>query len=141
MEEILSFIRFHPEITVVGALTLVQIAPIKINPWSWVTKHIRDLFLGGIDKKLDALSAKVDKLEAQSEEDKAIQARSHILRFADECYSGKKHSYEYFMQILDTIKVYEKYVEDHKSFSNGRTEKSCELIKTTYDKVWGEHKF
>ena len=116
-------------------INVIQIAPIKINPWSWVAKCIHDFLFGDIDRKLDSLSAKVDKLEEQSEEDKAIQARSHILRFADECYSGKEHSHEYFLQILDTIKIYEKFCNDHPIFSNGRTEKSCEIIKTTYDKV------
>ena len=140
MEGLWTFIKLHPEITLIGAVTLIQIAPIKIDPWTTCAKWLHKMFLGSIEEKIDKLSGKVDRLEAQAEEEKAIQARTHILRFADELYEGKHHSQEYFQQLLDDIKVYEKYCEEHPKFTNGRTIQACAQIKGTYDKLWSEHK-
>lgn len=139
--EVLRFVQFHPEITVIGAFTLIQIAPIKINPWSWIAGLIHKFLFGKIDQKLDAITAKVDKLEAQAEEEKAVQARTHILRFADELYANQTHSQEYFLQILDSMKFYTDYCAAHKDFQNGRTLNACDKIRETYDRLWHEHKF
>jgi hypothetical protein len=131
----------HPDITIIGAFTLIQISPIKINPWSWVAGLVHKFLFGKIDEKLDKISANVDRLEKQVEEDKARQARTHILRFADELYEKKHHTQEYFLQILDDAKFYEEYVASHKDFANGRTENACKIIRETYDSLWKEHKF
>jgi len=137
-----EFFKAHIEITIFGAITLIQVAPIKINPWSWIAKCIHGLLLGDIDRKLDSISNKVDRLEEQAQEDKALQARKHILRFADELYNGEKHSKEYFDDVLtDDIDNYEKYCESHPSFKNNKTVMSNQLIKDTYAKLMEEHKF
>jgi len=140
-EIIYTFLKAHIELTLFGALTLIQIAPIKINPWSRIAHAVHDLFFGETDRKIDAVIGKVDRLENQAEEDKAIQARTHILRFADELYDGRHHSQEYFLQMLDDIKTYERYCGEHPDFPNGRTVQACDLIKTTYEKLWEQHKF
>ena len=139
-ETLLRFITSHPEITVVGAVTLIQIAPIKINPWSALARAIRKMIIGDIETKLDEIASKVDRLESNVEEDKAVRARMNILRFADELYSGQHHTQELFLQILDTIKVYDEYCKNHPKFPNGRTEQGCKLIQDTYNKLWEEHK-
>lgn len=139
--EIFRFIQFHPEITVIGAFTLIQIAPIKINPWSWLAGLIHKFLFGKIDEKLDAISKKVDALEEQAKEDKALQSRTHILRFADELYNGKKHSKEYFDDMLRDCDEYEKYCDGHPNFKNNKTVMSTQMIKDTYHKLLDEHKF
>ena len=136
-----SFIKLHPEITVVGAVTLVQIAPIKINPWSWVGRTLRRVIIGDIDKKLDGISAKVDKLEDTMNERDAILARAHILRFNDELYNNVKHSRDYFLQTLEDIDNYEKYCEAHPDFKNSRTTMAEQNIKEVYQRLFAEHKF
>ena len=138
---IYEFLKAHIEITLIGAITLIQIAPIKINPWSWIAKGIHGLLLGDIERKLDSISNKVDRLEEQAQEDKALQARTHILRFSDELYNGAKHSKEYFDDILSDVDKYEKYCESHPNFRNNKTVMSNHLIKDTYAKLMEEHKF
>lgn len=141
MEFILSFIRLHPEITIVGAVTLVQITPIKINPWSWLIKWIRHFLLGGIEDKIDAITKKVDKVEDLIEERDAVLARTHILRFNDELYNGVKHSKEYFDQQLEDIDRYDNYCALHPEFLNSRTVIASKNIKDIYNKLLEEHKF
>ena len=140
-EAIWRFLADNPGLTIVGAVTLIQIAPIKIDPWSAVLRWIRKAIIGDIDTKLDSIARKVDGLEEQAKEDKALQARTHILRFADELYDGRHHSQEYFLQMLDDIKMYEDYCKDHADFRNGRTVQGCELIRTTFSRLWNEHSF
>jgi hypothetical protein len=136
-----SFIKLHPEITVVGAVTLVQIAPIKINPWSWVGRTLRRVIIGDIDEKLREISKKVDKIEDTINDRDAILSRTHILRFNDELYNGVKHSKEYFDQQLEDCDRYDQYCDDHPEFKNSRTIMAKQNIKETYDRLLKEHKF
>lgn len=83
----------------------------------------------GIEKKIDALDERLDR-------DKAIEARNHILRFADELRNGQTHSIDYFKQILIDIDLYEDYCEAHPTFSNGLTVLASDLIKEEFKKVY-----
>ena len=120
---------------------MIQIAPIKIDPWSALAGFIKKYLIGDIAKKLDSIATKVDQLESQFQESRALQARTHILRFADELYNKKEHSKEYFDDILEDIDMYDKYCKKHPEFENSKTIMSAGLIKTTYDKLMKEHKF
>ena len=140
-EAVAEFVSDNIGLVFVGTITLVQVAPIKINPWSWLANVVHRFLLGSIDRKLDAISDKVDKLEKKSEEKEAVQARTHILRFADELYNGEKHSKDYFDDILGDCDMYEKYCEHHPGFTNNRTKMSANLIKETYARLLEEHNF
>ena len=83
----------------------------------------------GIEKKIDALDERLDR-------DKAIEARNHILRFADEVRNGVHHSEDYFKQMLLDCDTYEKYCFEHPNFSNGLTVMASELIKEEFRKVY-----
>lgn len=141
LDSIINFIAFHPEITLIGAITIIQVAPIKFDPWGMIARAIKKYLVGEIETKVDNLSAKVDGLDSEVKENKALSARAHILRFADELYNKKEHSKEYFDEILDDIDKYEKYCVEHPNFKNNKTVLSTNLIKTTYDRLISEHKF
>lgn len=77
-------------------------------------------------KKLEDLNEKID-------ENQAINARVHILRFADELrFEEVCHSLDYYKQTLIDAQCYERYVISHPNFSNGITELSVEFIKDKY---------
>lgn len=78
-----------------------------------------------IEKKLDKLSEKVD-------ENAAILARTHILRFSDEIKNGVIHSKEYWRQQLDDCDLYARFCESHPNFKNSYTETADEHIRETY---------
>lgn len=138
---LVKFFEYHPEITIIGAITLVQIAPIKINPWAWLAKMIHKFFFGDIEQKLDAISAKVDKLEAQTDRHNAVLARTHILRFSDEIQSGVHHSQEYFRQQLLDIDTYDRFARDHPDFQNSYAVLASQHIKATYQKLLDKGEF
>jgi hypothetical protein len=114
-------------LTLVVILSIIQVAPVKINPWSWLMRIIGK-----------ALTADVlDKLE----ENKADTARYRILRFEDEIRHGSKHTEEHFNQILLDIDQYEKYCAKHKDYPNNRAVSSIAKIKKTYEKCKDENLF
>lgn len=140
-EWVLRLLHDNVGFALIGAVTLIQIAPIKVNPWSWFGKTVRKFLIGDIDDKLDKLAGKLDKLENIVDEGDAVLARTHILRFNDELYNNIRHSKEYFDQQLDDIDRYNKYCAGHPTFENSRTVMAAKNIKDTYDRLLKDHKF
>ena len=99
-------------------LTLVQIAPIKINPWSSIAKFIGHALNGEIRELLNA--------------DKADTRRYRILRFNDELLHNQRHTREHYNQILDDITEYEQYCTSHPDYKNNKAVLAIENIKSNY---------
>lgn len=123
-------------------LTLLQLAPIKISPWSWLAKIIGRAINGELLQKMDCLEKKADNLEKEfqklrsdEEEKDAIACRTRILRFGDETVRKMKHSREHFEQILRDITTYEKYCNDHPKFQNNQAVITCKRIKEIYEEL------
>lgn len=108
-------------------LTLVQIAPIKVNPWTALARSIGR----ALNKEV------IDKID----EGNAKNARYRIIRFNDEVRHDVKHTEEHFDQIIDDIDIYENYCRNHPKFQNGKAVHSVANIKKIYDKCSDEHSF
>lgn len=128
-------------VAVILSATLIQIAPIKINPWSCLAKSIGKAINGEVLEKVERLEQKVDKMEQKNLELNAEERRVRILRFGDEILHDVKHSKEHFDNILKDISVYEKYCKDNPEFENGRTVLTIETIEETYKKCFEDHSF
>lgn len=113
-------------------LTLIQIAPIKINPWTWLIRKFGDALSHNTIVKVDDLIRKVDLLEKNISQDRAQNARSRILRFGDEIRLKQKHSKDMFDSTLIDIDIYEKYCNKHTEFANNVTLATISIIKDTY---------
>ena len=122
-------------------LTLIQIAPIKINPWSWLARSIGRAFNRETLDRLDTLEKDVKDIKVKNEEREATECRSAILRFGDEIRHGTRHSKEHFDQILLDISYYEHYCDTHKNFENNIAIMTIEKIKDTYRKCMDEDSF
>lgn len=101
----------------------------------WVNRN------DGTRKELQTISADVKALSDRVEENAAVLARTHILRFDDELLNGVPHSQEYFRQQLDDIDTYEQYCSKHEKFRNSYTTIAAEHIKTTYMKLLEKGEF
>lgn len=158
-------------IVVLAILTLVQITPIKINPWTAIINWFSNKFNGEInsqlkeinasleafketaqnlsdkieeqDKKIDALSEKIDANEA-------IACRTRIVRFGDDLYQGMRHaesgytfrpSKEHFDHILIDITNYRNYCKTHPNFENNIAEMTIKQIKEAYEARFISGKF
>lgn len=122
-------------------LTLIQIAPIKLNPWSWLARTIGRAINGEVLKEVASLRADVKQNKEDDDEQWVSLSRSHILRFGDELLHGVAHSQEHFDQILSDISKYEQYCEKHPNYKNGKAKATIKLINETYQKCLKENNF
>ena len=122
-------------------MTLIQISPIKINPWSWIGRCIGKFINGEVIEKVDNLSKDVKKNKDDDDEQWASLSRSHILRFGDELLHGVKHSKEHFDQILLDISKYEHYCDSHPEYLNNIANATIKQIKETYQKCLQNNDF
>lgn len=108
-------------------LTIIQLAPIKINPWSKIAKIIGR-----------ALNTEVmDKLN----ESEATNCRYRILRFDDEIRHKVRHTEEHFNQIMEDIDDYERYCSGHPNYKNSKAVSAIENTRRTYEKCRRENSF
>lgn len=122
-------------------MTVIQIAPIKLNPWSWLGKIIGRAINAEVIEKVDRLSADVKANKDTDDQEWAELRRTHILRFGDEIRLGVLHSEEHFNQILLDIHQYNKYCDEHKSYKNDKAIATIDLIKQAYSKCLSENRF
>ena len=120
---------------------LVEIAPIKLNPWSAALRWFGNKLNGDVIKEVGELKEKVQAVSDRQEEAEAKSARVRILRFADELYLGQKHSKEHFDNTLADIKTYNDYCRSHPNFENERTKIAEAQIKSAYQHCLREHSF
>jgi hypothetical protein len=122
-------------------LTVIQITPIKLNPWSWLGRCIGRAINGEVISKVDKLSSDVKKNKDGMDEEWAELRRTHILRFGDEIRLGIDHSEEHFNEVLYDIHKYETYCDTHAEYENDKAKATIDLIRETYGKCLKENKF
>lgn len=130
------------------ALTLVQIAPIKINPWSVLARAIGKEMNKDMMEKLEVvqtdvkdLKEKHDELRSRMDKDDADECRTRILRFSDELRRDVEHSEEFFNQILDDISDYERYCAEHPEYKNSKAVNAIAEIDKVYRKCMEKNSF
>ena len=115
-------------------LTLLQLAPIKINPWSAIAKAFGRAINSEVLEKVGKLESELQCVRSGMAEEKAVNCRARILRFGDECLHGERHT-------LRDIAAYERYCEDHPEFENNVTELTSDRIKTIYRRCLDSNDF
>ena len=124
--------------------SIIQIAPIKFNPWSWIARqigralnqevmHKQDEFQKETQEYRKKNDLQIKALSSQMDKRNAEDARNRILRFGDEIKAQVRHSQEYYNQILDDITSYDKYCYEHPKFKNERTVMTAKIIKESYE--------
>ena len=126
---------------VIVIMTLIQITPIRIDPWSSIARAIGRAINGEVIQKVEKLNLDLLEMKAVEDERDAIYARTEILRFGDELYINTRHTKERFNQILSDITKYEKYCSAHPDFQNDQAVMTITNIKETYQKCLEKHNF
>ena len=129
-------------------MTLVQITPVRINPWSAIGRIIGNTMNKDVMENLETVKSDVKNLKEKHEElrnrmdkDDADECRTRILRFADELRRGVEHSEEFFNQILDDISDYERYCSEHPEYKNSKAVNAIPKIDKVYQKCMEENSF
>lgn len=122
-------------------LTLVQIAPVKINPWSAIAKAIGKAINADVLRELDTVTQKLDTHIRVDDERNADSYRTRILQFNNELLREIQHTREDFIEILAVIDDYESYCRSHKEYKNNRAVCAIENIKRVYMDRLQKHDF
>lgn len=75
-------------VALLASSVVVQVAPIKLNPWTWLAKKIGRAINGEVTAQLAEISDKLDAHIYEDDKNDAKRARVRILRFADEILQG-----------------------------------------------------
>lgn len=113
-------------------MTLVQIAPVKINPWSWLAKSIGKAINADISKELSEIKAKLEDHVTMDDRRTADGHRTRILHFNNELLRDIGHTEEEFNEVLIEIDAYESYCRDHEDYPNNRAVLAIENIRGVY---------
>lgn len=124
----------------VALLSLVEVSPIKINPWSGLAKWLGRAINGEVlESVAEAKKAQKETRRALDEhiraddERNADTLRMRILHFNNELLRGDRHTREDFIEILAVIDAYEQYCKNHPNYRNNRAIHAIANIGRVYD--------
>lgn len=100
MQQIIKWISNHLLTSAIIFTGLIQIVPIKINPWSALLQWIGKTITGNACGKIDGLITKVEGLENDIKTNEKDRIRWEILDFANSCRNGRKHTRDEFQHIV-----------------------------------------
>lgn len=120
-------------------LTIIQITPIKLNPWGWLAKQVGKAINADVLAELAKVSAaqaetreRLDSHIKAGDESRADGCRQRILRFNDELIRDMRHTEEHFNEILQDIDRYRRYCREHLDYPNSRAEHAIANINRVY---------
>lgn len=116
-------------ILIVG--TLVQIAPIKLNPWGAIFKWLGRQLNREVMEKIDTLETQLDDHIKESAEAELRARRVSILDFSSSVIQGVNYHKEKFDFMIAECDSYEKYCQDN-NVKNGVAEASIAEIRRVY---------
>jgi len=112
-------------------MTIVQIAPIKVNPWDFVLGWIGDRMNSHIVNKVDTLDQKLTGHIQESREGSIKRKRLRIISFVEEGINGKKYTKEAFENMIRECDDYERFIKET-GLPNGVIEASIEVVRSKY---------
>lgn len=113
-------------------LSLIQISPLKLNPWDHILGWFGKKMNRDTDKNLSELGKRVDDIWINSH-------RQSILTFARECRAGIAHDSEEWANVLNQCEEYEHFTEVN-DVTNGVVKENTRYIRDLYQKKSHERK-
>ena len=122
-------------------LTLIQLAPIQVNPWSAIARWVGRAVNGEVLGKLGKLEKQLDEHIDTDDKRDADSHRLEILRFNNELLRSVGHTKEEFIEVLAEIDAYERFCEGHPDYPNNRAALAIENIQENYKERLKKHDF
>ena len=113
-------------------MSLIEISPLKLNPWKHLLKWTGKTINEDTDKKIDDLQKQVRDMWVNNH-------RNQILIFAREARGGIEHSPDEWTNVLNQAEEYEKYVHE-RGITNGIVTQDTEYIRNLYQEMSREHR-
>ncbi len=113
-------------------MTLVQIAPFKVNPWSAIAGAVGRAVNKEVLKELETVKKKLEEHVIMDDQRVADGHRTRILHFNNELLRDIKHTKEEYIEVLAEIDAYERYCDDNPNYPNNRAVLAIENIRDNY---------
>lgn len=127
---------------------VIQISPIRLNPWSSLARAIGRAINKDVIDKVERLETEVAEMRKAGErrdreegDRNAKSVRLRILRFGDEVRHQQKHSKEHWDDIMQDITEYNAYCGDHPDFKNQKAQSTTKLLVKEYERCLSENDF
>lgn len=147
LDALSTFITNNNAFVLVGAVTLIEVAPIKLNPWSnlikWISKKLNaDMHteLQELKKEHGEMRQELKELKRDFEDTKAKNMRWNILDFANSCRNGRRHDKEEWGHVMDQLIEYENYTRE-KNITNGVIEEDTKYLRALYQEILRDNDF
>lgn len=127
VDVIVEAIRIWWPIIFLGLSAIIEIAPIKINPWSKMFRWVGNIILSELRTDFNELSTEMMTFKREQEAKNANDMRWAIINFANSCRRGEQHSKDAWRHVLNQISEYEDYTEKH-NIINGVVDAESEYL-------------
>lgn len=122
-------------------LSIIQIAPIKINPWSWLARRFGRAINADMSNELAEIKKKLEDHVTSDERRSADSHRAKILHFNNELLRYIDHTKEEFVEVLAEIDAYEEFCRENPEYPNNRAVLAIENIRENYKERLKKHDF
>lgn len=121
-------------LTVLLTMTVVQVAPIKIDPWKFIFEKIGGWLNSSIIARVESIERKLDNHILEYEHDKVEGMRTKILDFANACMNNRPQTQEAYVYMLKICDNYEEYIQ-----SNGQRNGEVSLAMNEIKRLYSEN--
>jgi hypothetical protein len=119
---------------------VVEVAPIKVNPWTAILKSIGSRMNADILTRLKEVETQLEKQDAKIDNNEKDRIRFEILDFARTCRKHEKHTKEEFDHIFEQYDKYEVILASLEQ-PNGKVTQAMHFIGEVYQKILVEDDF
>ena len=110
---------------------VVEITPIKINPWSKILKSIGKIMNQDLCVEMKNINEKLKVVSSRVDENEIDRIRYEILDFSNACRNNREHSKDQFQHVIDINKKYHKILEEN-GLENGIIDVEYDYILRVY---------
>lgn len=131
LTSIWQFIKSNPGFILIGGVTLIQITPIKIDPWTAIVKWLGNAISGNMQNQLNDLTSDMMCIKKDLDNKVTNDMRWNILDFSNSCKNGRQHTKEEWHHVIKQLAEYDELIET-KKLVNGVMEEESKYLKELY---------
>lgn len=131
--QVIQWIGNHIITVLLTLSVFIQIAPIKINPWSSLIKWIGQILNANLQTEVADLKTAVKNINDDIDENEKDRIRWEVLDFASSCREGRLHTKDEFQHIIALNDKYQKLLE-RTNDTNGYFDEEYKYIQNIYHK-------
>ena len=131
--QVIEWIGDHIVAILLVLSVFIQIAPIKINPWSSLVKWIGKTLNSHLESEVSKLNQAIGRINHDIDQNEKDRIRWEILDFASGCREGRLHTKDEFQHVITLNDKYKKLLAKTGD-TNGVFDEEYKYIQDIYHK-------